>query len=82
MSTVTLKGNDGNEYPAIVNEEGRLLVDVSSLATNVTFGNQTKVKVIDEEGVALLTEILKQLKIMNLHLESVTGEGIDKQEVE
>lgn len=36
----------------------------------------------DEESIGLLGQILKELKIMNLHLSLITDETIDKTEVE
>ena len=49
--------------------------------TNID-GNKKSQNVIDETGVGLLSSILKELKIMNLHLSILTDNTINKTEVE
>ena len=45
-------------------------------------GGQKKVAITDPTNEQLLTDILKQLKIMNLHLTILTDNDIKKTEVE
>ena len=74
--------------------EGSVLPDGASTAANqatiianqdvgtVTEGNITKQEVQDNNSEALLEEVVKQLKIMNLHLSILTDTVISKSEVE
>jgi len=61
------------------------LQDSSGIDTNLesnTEGSLTKLNVTDNNQEQLLTEILKQLKIMNLHLSILTDNQINNTEVE
>jgi hypothetical protein len=45
-------------------------------------GNASKISVTDNNAEELLSEVLKQLKIMNVHLSLMTDMNVSKQEVE
>ncbi len=68
-------------------EYGRLKVTTSDdNVTDIddtiqTEGNRVNVSVNDSNVQELLTDILKELKIMNLHLSLVTDNNIRRQEV-
>ena len=44
-------------------------------------GNKKQVDISDDDAIQLLTEILKELKIMNLHLSLMTDINIQKQDI-
>jgi len=46
-----------------------------------TEGGQEESVVADEDVRSLLNKILQQLRIMNIHLELITDESVDKKEV-
>ena len=73
-----IKIYDGTTVAGVTTDE-RLKVSLSG--TEITEGGQDKVWVSDDSVQGLLTEVVKQLKIMNLHLTSMTDEKIGKQEV-
>ena len=50
--------------------------------TRVTAGGQETVVTTDLDAQQALNGILKQMKIMNIHLELITGENVKKTEVE
>lgn len=47
-----------------------------------TEGNLLKLQITDNEAQNYLNDILKELKIMNLHLAIITGTHITRQDVE
>ena len=54
----------------------------SSSGPIVTEGGQKKTVMVDSNIDITLQQILKELKIMNIHLSMMTDEIIDKEEVE
>ena len=44
-------------------------------------GNKKQADTSDDDAIQLLTEILKELKIMNLHLSLMTDINIQKQDI-
>ena len=57
----------------LVDEDGKLYL---SSETEATFGNVSFQRVNDSSANEVLGEILDQLKIMNTHLQIITGEEI------
>ena len=49
---------------------------------NVLEGNKIQTEVSDDDVISLLGQILKELKIMNLHLSLMTDNQINKTDIE
>ena len=75
----TLSTLSDGENTAEIGDDGRLKVDTGSVQIE---GGSIEAKVSDDNQQELLNEILKQMKIMNLHLALMTDTQIRKQEVE
>ena len=62
-------------------EDGNLMVNLSESELSQAEGGQKELRVSDDNAQELLNEVLKQLKIMNMHLALMTDTHIRKQEV-
>ena len=47
-----------------------------------TKGNKRETSTSDEDVRSLLLKVLKELKILNIHMESITGEEVLKEDIE
>jgi hypothetical protein len=66
----------------VTNPDGESLsVTLEGSATVSTEGSQSKLEVSDNNTEALLTDILKELRKMNLHLSLITDVHIENSEV-
>ncbi len=64
--------------PATEDKQDDIIDQISDLSQ--TKGGQEELRISDDVIQQLLTNILKELKLMNLHLDSITDEGFTKEE--
>jgi len=60
---------------------GDTLVPEPVDVNEVTVGGEKKTSVVDVNLTDLMSEILAQLRVMNAHLEKMSGEHFDESEV-
>jgi len=54
---------------------------LKSRSESIIEGSSVEQRVNDDDAIGLLNQILKELKIMNIHLSLMTDEEIDKTEI-
>jgi hypothetical protein len=82
LTTKISGGNTTSDYIAEVTSNSELKTHDGFTDTSATEGGQKKVWVMSEQTDQLLTQMVKELKIMNMHLQYMTDLNIDKGDVE
>ena len=75
-----IKLGDGT-YTVDVNSEGSLSTNPTFTGTSNTEGTQKKLFVNDDESRNLLSHILQELKILNMHMMVMTDNCFGKDEI-
>jgi hypothetical protein len=81
---VKVAGSDGSPITVVgpINEETGDRAVIVSMTGAPTEGGVEKLNVTDENAVQLLGGVLKELKVMNLHLALITDVFIGKEETD
>jgi hypothetical protein len=69
-------GSQPNPFTTPVDISGTELVDIDNKLSSSIEGSQSKLRITDVEIEGLLTKILTELRIMNMHLSKMSDEEI------